>query len=206
MDVLSDAVSLPEILTVHLRLGIRSFHFFAALTLPLHWAFRRGVQMRPSPPILWSFAEIGWYSTIAPNGITGPSNVGVVVRGFPPLCRFSRQSDSWWRCLSTGCSWRWSCWTDRAACSCVAVEGRVNEEDDALVVNGKWENNKCADQMTDSCQAHKDDMQFLSQARAMRSALLNRLYCAVLFSGPFSRKPKSPPSLRWCSLPWAPTR
>ena len=34
-------------------------------------------------------------------------------------------------------------------------------------------------QMTDSFQAHKDVMQFLSQARAMRSALVNRLYCAV---------------------------
>ena len=31
----------------------------------------------------------------------------------------------------------------------------------------------CADQMTDSFQAHKDDMQLLSQARAMRS----RVYC-----------------------------
>ena len=36
----------------------------------------------------------------------------------------------------------------------------------------------CADQMTDSFQAHKD-VQFLSQARAMRSAHVNRLYCAV---------------------------
>ena len=35
------------------------------------------------------------------------------------------------------------------------------------------------DQMTDSSQAHKDVMQFLSQARAMRSALVNRLYCAA---------------------------
>ena len=33
--------------------------------------------------------------------------------------------------------------------------------------------------MTDSFQAHKDVMQFLSQARAMRSALVKRLYCAV---------------------------
>ena len=36
-----------------------------------------------------------------------------------------------------------------------------------------------ADQMTDSFQAHKDVMQFLSQARAMRSALVKRLHCAV---------------------------
>ena len=27
--------------------------------------------------------------------------------------------------------------SDRAACSCVAVEVRVNEEDEVLVVNGK---------------------------------------------------------------------
>ena len=33
--------------------------------------------------------------------------------------------------------------------------------------------------MTDSFQAHKDVMQFLSQARAMRSALVKGLYCAV---------------------------
>ena len=35
----------------------------------------------------------------------------------------------------------------------------------------------CPDQMTDSFQAHKDVMQLLSQARAMRSALVNRLHC-----------------------------
>ena len=39
------------------------------------------------------------------------------------------------------------------------------------------EGETCADQMTDSFQAHKDVMQFLSRARAMRSALVNRLYC-----------------------------
>ena len=33
--------------------------------------------------------------------------------------------------------------------------------------------------MTDSFQAHKDVMQFLIQARAMRSALVKRLYCPV---------------------------
>ena len=33
--------------------------------------------------------------------------------------------------------------------------------------------------MTDSFQAHKDVVQFLSQARVMRSALVKRLYCAV---------------------------
>ena len=84
VDVLTE-----RCLLFHLLLGIWSFHFFAAWTLPLHWAFGRGVQMRPSPPIPrnipgktfapnwcnpgWSFAEIGWYSTIAPNGNTGPS-------------------------------------------------------------------------------------------------------------------------------------
>ena len=33
--------------------------------------------------------------------------------------------------------------------------------------------------MSNSFQAHKDVVQFLSQARAMRSALVKRLYCAV---------------------------
>ena len=33
--------------------------------------------------------------------------------------------------------------------------------------------------MTDSFQAHKDVMKFLSQARAMCSRLVKRLYCAV---------------------------
>ena len=37
----------------------------------------------------------------------------------------------------------------------------------------------CADQITYSSQAHKDVTQFLSQARAMRSARVNRLYCVV---------------------------
>ena len=43
----------------------------------------------------------------------------------------------------------------------------------------------CADQTTNSFQAHKDALQFLSQARAMRSALVNKLYCAVcaVFNG-----------------------
>ena len=64
----------------------------------------------------------------------------------------------------------------------------------------------CANQMTDSFQAHKDSTQFLSQARAMRSAHVKRLYCAECavyvctvhthrrFSGILCRKPKSPPS------------
>ena len=83
----------------HLLQGIGSFHFFAAWTLSLLCVFVRGVQMCPSPPTLpclrpacktkprnipgktfepnwcsldWTFAEIGWYSTTAPNGITGP--------------------------------------------------------------------------------------------------------------------------------------
>ena len=37
----------------------------------------------------------------------------------------------------------------------------------------------CADQMTDSFQAHKDVTQFLRHARATRSALVKRLFCAV---------------------------
>ena len=39
--------------------------------------------------------------------------------------------------------------------------------------------------MTDSFQAHKDVMQFLSETRALRSAFVKKLYCAVraLFMG-----------------------
>ena len=67
----------------------------------------------------------------------------------------------------------------------------------------------CANQMTDSFQAHKDVMQFSSQARATRSALVKRLCCAVCaalmgvlstllrrFSGIPSKDPKSPSFLR----------
>ena len=85
------------------------------------------------------------------------------------------------------------------------------EEDDVIVVRGKCENTKgetCANQMTDSFQAQKDVMQFKSQARAMRYALVKRLYrcmCSVYgctvytlrrFSEILSRRPKSPPFLR----------
>ena len=71
-----------EMVTLH-----RRSHF------PLHWAFWRGFQTRPPafqcrrPECLvsrftapnWcsldlSFAEMEWYSTIAPDGITGPLN------------------------------------------------------------------------------------------------------------------------------------
>ena len=54
----SDAVHSQRFWLFHLRLGIWSFHFFAALTLPLHWAFGRGVLMRPSPPIPQCLATI----------------------------------------------------------------------------------------------------------------------------------------------------
>ena len=37
----------------------------------------------------------------------------------------------------------------------------------------------CADQMTDSFQAHKDMMRFSTQARAVRFTIVTRLYCAV---------------------------
>ena len=45
--------------------------------------------------------------------------------------------------------------------------------------------------MTDSFQAHKDVFQFLSQARAILSALVNRLYCVVcaVFMGVLSTHP-----------------
>ena len=95
----------------------------------------------------------------------------VVVRWCPPLCKSSRQSDSWWRCLSTEVAWRcaWctvcsrsgSCCTGRAACSGVVVEGRVNEEDDVLEVKGKVRQptrvRHVQHQVTDPFQAHKDD-------------------------------------------------
>ena len=48
----SDAVLRQRFWLFHLRLGKWSFHFFAALTLPLHWALGCGVLMRPSPPSL----------------------------------------------------------------------------------------------------------------------------------------------------------
>ena len=106
--------SVPDLLQkvwlFHLRLGIWDFHPSWSLTLPLHWSFFPGVQMRPSPPVLhclgqiWflsrfsprathiqrkhlatrqsrinaahhkSLPELMWYSTIFPNGMTGPLN------------------------------------------------------------------------------------------------------------------------------------
>ena len=137
---------------------------------------------------------------------------------------------SWWRNLSTEVAWRcaWctgcsrscSCCTDCAACSCVA-EGRVNEEDEVLVVKGKWDNQGWDMEHTrwlDSFQAHKDDNAILEpSALRVRSALVNKLYCTDVccewctvysprrFSGILSRKPKSPPFLRWCRLPRPPT-
>ena len=41
-----------------------------------------------------------------------PWSVGVVVRGFPPLCMSLRQSDSWWRNFSTEWAWRCAGWTE----------------------------------------------------------------------------------------------
>ena len=52
--------------------------------------------------------------------------------------------------------------------------------------------------MTDSFQAHKDVVQFLSQARAMRSALVNRLYCADVCCDWVSCL--HPPSIFWNSF------
>ena len=45
----SDAVLIQRFYPFHLRLGIHIFHFSWALTLLKHWAFGRGVLMRPSP-------------------------------------------------------------------------------------------------------------------------------------------------------------
>ena len=52
-------------------------------------------------------------------------------------------------------------------CSCCEAGERTTKDE------------TCANQMTDSFQAHKDDPCDLSQARAVRSALVNKLYCAV---------------------------
>ena len=162
-------------------------------------------------------------------------SVGAVVRGFPPLCRFSRQSDSWWRCVSTGRAWRchdelgvlgrWPCCTGCAACSCVVVEGRVTGR--------RWwarSDREVREQQRVRHVRHQMIRLFsgaqrwhcnpcdLSQARGVRSALVNRLCCTDVFcewvSCPHapslfwnsSKKPKSPPFLRWCRLPLAPTR
>ena len=48
----SDPHLLQKFWLFHLRLGIWIFHLSLAITLSLHWAFGRGVQMRPSAPIL----------------------------------------------------------------------------------------------------------------------------------------------------------
>ena len=44
----SDPDLLQNFWRIHLRLGTRRFHLSLALTLPVHWAFGRGVQTRPS--------------------------------------------------------------------------------------------------------------------------------------------------------------
>ena len=73
--------------------------------------------------------------------------------GFRHSAGLSRQSDSWWRNLSTEGAWRcaWCTGCSRSCCvlvvpimpcSCVVVEGRVTEKDDVLVVNGRWDSNK----------------------------------------------------------------
>ena len=49
----------------------------------------------------------------------------------------SCQSDSWWRHSSTEGAWRCA-WCTECSRSC----SRVNEEDEVLVVNGKWDNNQ----------------------------------------------------------------
>ena len=138
----SDPDLLQNFWLFHLRLGIWIFHLSLAWTLPLHWASRRGVQMRPSPPILQclrplcllsrflprtihiqgiylarlldqidvvsirSFEEIGWYSTIALNGITGP------LKGFPNRLSYG-DFPSNKRSCSLGnpmCFWTLRCW------------------------------------------------------------------------------------------------
>ena len=113
----------------------------------------------------------------------------------------------WW---CTGCSWSRSC------------RGRRKSEwgRRCARVHGTWESNK----RWDMC---GPDGRFFSGAQRwrcnswavlVRSALVNRLQCAACavwvgvlsthrrFSGILSRKPTSPPFLRWCRLPRTPTR
>ena len=75
----------------------------------------------------------------------------------------------------------------RMMCSCCEASARATKGE------------TCADQMTDCFRALKDGVQFLSQARAMRSALVTRLYCAVcaLFNGVLSTHF---PSIFWTSF------
>ena len=66
----------------HLRLGISSFHFFAALWIPLHWPFGRGVLMclsfnsSMSANIISPFQFLPAYNTKpknTPNKTFGPN-------------------------------------------------------------------------------------------------------------------------------------
>ena len=65
-----------------------------------------------------------------------------VLREFPPLCRFSRQSGLGEVDDVLGVLGDRSCCPTCSACSGVVVQGRVNEEENVLVVNGKCETNK----------------------------------------------------------------
>ena len=111
------------------------------------------------------------------------------ISAYAVLCGFTGFQDTrnfWFELIgfSTGLSMRTSCLSCKAWLepSAFPISCKLIEEEDVLVVNGKCESKKgetCVGQMTDSFQGHKDVMQFLSQARAMRSALVKRLYCAV---------------------------
>ena len=125
----------------------------------------------------------GGHSEPQNESLSSSCDVEVDVRGFPPLCRFSRQSDSWWRCLSTGrawkcawctgCSWSGSCCIGRAAFPCVVVNGRVNEENDVLVVNGKWDNNK----RWDVCNTRDRFFSSAQRWNAIRVTWVKRVVC-----------------------------
>ena len=121
---------------------------------------------------------------------------------------------------------RWPCCTGCAACSCVVVEGRVTGR--------RWwarSDREVREQQRVRHVRHQMIRLFsgaqrwhcnpcdLSQARGVRSALCEQtvlhrcvLWVGVLstrpvaFSGILPKKPKSPPFLRWCRLPLAPTR
>ena len=113
------------------------------------------------------------------------TSVGVVVRGFPPL-RSSRQSDSWWRNLSTEGAWRCAwCTGCSRSCSCCTDVLVSLKEDEVLVVKGRWGNQGWDMKHTrwlNSFQAHKDDNAVLEpSALCVRSALVNKLYCTDVY-------------------------
>ena len=63
----SDVDLLQRFQVLHLRLGIWNCHLSWTLTLPLYWDFGRGVQIRPSEPILQYLRSISLLSRFPPR-------------------------------------------------------------------------------------------------------------------------------------------